>query len=112
MNIFRTVKMQKALEKSQKERELKMCPLCHLKKRKKIGSFYLVHNEFWYDKMATKHDMLITVKHQARLTQKQLLELEKVKRGLYNDYRTFHENFPVAKSIYGHWHAHLLIQKT
>lgn len=111
MHPLRTVEVQKALKKAQKERVLKVCPLCVFKRKKDLGHFILVENEFPYDKIALSHKMLILKRHKPELTGTEKKALESIKRKLAPSYDAYVENSPRTKSISDHWHSHLIVYK-
>lgn len=111
--------MQRRYEKARKANQLSghsCCPMCQCMKLEKIkdcGLFYLAKNEFYYDKVATRHDMIVLKAHKKCLNLIELIVLHFLKKrmegqGTYNHYR---ENFGHQKSIKNHWHAHLILEK-
>ncbi len=76
----------------------------------------IIPNDFPYDAIATKHDMLFTRRKVAfdwsLLTDEELQELMELKKGFINDtYDVFYENLPRGQTLPSHFHLHLLTLK-
>lgn len=71
----------------------------------------IVKNDFPYDKVASRHDMLIPLRHciESNLTSEELREFVQIKRDISDQYDMFLENTnEKTRSIPEHFHLHLL----
>lgn len=86
------------------------CVLCQKPTIKDFTHWRLVPNDFPYDKIADKHDLLITKAHktEAGLTSEEREELIHLKQTELNDtYEYILEPLLSLKSIPDHFHLHL-----
>lgn len=92
-----------------------VCPLCDDDALQRFTYWYIRPNNFPYDAVASKHDLLLPLRHTtgADFTKEELAELEQLKRTVLNDsYQFIFETLPGAKSIPEHFHLHLIAGKT
>ncbi len=86
------------------------CVLCTREPLKRFKYWKIVFNEFPYDRIATRHDMLVPLRHAsgAELNDAERAELEVIKQGYaYKEYRFIIE-VGQTKSMPSHFHLHLL----
>lgn len=90
------------------------CALCEGKALQQFTYWKIMPNAFPYDRIADKHDMLVSLRHaaEAEITPEEWAEYHKLKRAVLNDeYDYLIEATHKAKSIPGHFHIHLLTAK-
>jgi diadenosine tetraphosphate (Ap4A) HIT family hydrolase len=92
------------------------CPLCTATPIKEFTHWVIVKNEYPYDAISIKHDLLLPKRHFRHdgvlnvQEQSELLELKKTY--LDTEYTMLIETLPSSKSIPGHYHLHLIVPKT
>ncbi len=112
---LRTVKMQRKLEEYYRKYP-DTCFICKRKPKRKFKHWKIISNMFPYDKIASRHDMLVPVRHvalESKFTSKEKRELTNIKE-IYlpkMDYDWIVENLPRKKSAFTHLHLHLLKHK-
>lgn len=86
------------------------CYVCTAPAIKTYEGWKKIKNEFPYDEVATKNDMIVPIRHTTErdLTERELREFVKIKEEINNDYDMILENTHKRKSIPGHFHLHLL----
>ena len=85
------------------------CFLCEASRVRDYEYWYITPNNFPYDNVSEKQDMLVIKRHVGRLsdlTVAESIELSDITREL--DYDTIMLNFPDAQSVKGHLHFHLV----
>jgi len=89
------------------------CALCVLPATKMFTFWKIMPNDFPYDNIAKKHDMLVPLRHvtDAELTTDELTEFSHIKASLQNEYDYFLEGTTRNKSIPKHFHLHLIVLK-
>lgn len=90
------------------------CPLCEKEAIQTFMHWRLVQNDFPYDRIAHKHDMLIPKRcvTEADLSPEERAELFELKRGAVNDmYDYLIEALHKKKSIPHHFHIHCITPK-
>ena len=93
----------------------KWCFLC-AETTTKWGYWRVIPNQYPYDNIAEKHDLLTPVRHvatEAELTAEETAELRQIKAHLTQsgEYDVFWWNFPQAQTCPDHLHYHLLLLK-
>jgi diadenosine tetraphosphate (Ap4A) HIT family hydrolase len=88
------------------------CTICE-KDGKRRGEWKIVRNLFPYDRIASKHDLLVPVRHVSEhrlLRQSEITQLQSIKasRSLSEKYSLVLENLGKQRSIKGHFHIHLI----
>ncbi len=85
------------------------CVLCSLFPVHTYKLWKIVPNDFPYDKIAARHDMVIPLRHTSEINEEERLELEEIKKTFINDnYRYILEATHRTKSIPSHYHLHLI----
>ena len=115
MNTFkiktlRTTKTHIDHERYQRTPRFPACYICSAKPVKTYTRWKLIENEFPYDEVATKNDMIVPLRHgtEDELTKEDLREFEEIKKDINDKYDMILENTHKQKSIPGHFHLHLL----
>ena len=96
------------------EQPFASCPLCDKKSVKEFGFWRIVENSFPYDKIAERHDLLLSKSHvkEERIEQQAWYEWQNIKKSYVNDhYDWIVEPTHSGKSIPEHFHLHLLVGK-
>jgi predicted nucleic acid-binding OB-fold protein len=92
----------------------KGCVLCTMETVIVFKYWKIVPNQFPYDKIAVKHDMIVSLRHveEKELTDAEKTELLELKENyLKEHYQFFIEASQKAKSIPEHFHLHLVVVK-
>lgn len=91
----------------------KSCPLCVKTPIKQFKFWKIVVNDFPYDRIAERHDMIVSLRHatEQELTPEERDELYEVKYSNMQEYDIIVEATPQAKSIPTHFHLHLINTK-
>jgi len=76
----------------------------------KEGTFSIVPNEYPYDLITTKHDILIFKKHGKNLSFNDMYDLYLI-LNKQTQYDAVLWNYPHSQSVGGHFHIHLLKYK-
>jgi diadenosine tetraphosphate (Ap4A) HIT family hydrolase len=113
MNKFislRKAKTEIAYRKHQKSPKFPTCYICTAKAQKTYEGWRIIRNEYPYDEIATRNDMLVPLRHTTEndLTEKELREFTKIKEDVNDKYDMIIENTHKRKSIPGHFHLHLI----
>jgi hypothetical protein len=89
------------------------CPLCDEQSIREFVYWRLIPNSFPYDRIAKKHDMLVTKRHvqEQDLTDDEKAELFHIKQNELDEYPYIVEAHQKQKSIPHHFHLHFLIPK-
>jgi len=91
------------------------CRLCEKEPLQTYNYWKLVENGFPYDRVASKHTMLIPKRHAAEdaLTEAELKELKSIKRSdELQHYDVMLETTTSNSNIPDHYHLHLLVAKS
>lgn len=112
---LRFSKTQKKLEKFF-EKGLGGCFICDRLPKNKFKHWKIIRNNFPYDRLASKHDMLTTLRHvslESEFNAGEKAELVAIKEKILPkmDYDWIIENLPRKKSVPKHFHLHLLKHK-
>ncbi len=109
---FRTAAVDKRYARWKKTKGVNgECGLCPKKPLKSFRHWIIVKNDFPYDKIATRHDMILSRRHapEPKLTPQELRELRKIKeRYIHKTYEFIIEATYKKKSIPDHFHLHLI----
>jgi hypothetical protein len=113
MNKFkslRKVETELAYRKYQKTPKFPICYICTAPAIRTYQNWKVIQNEFSYDEVATKNDMIVPLRHttEENLTEEELREFTKIKEDINDKYDMIIENTHKQKSIPGHFHLHLL----
>lgn len=88
------------------------CPLCQLKSVREFKFWRITVDEYPYDMIASKHDMLLPKRHVVsnQLTQEETTELNEIIEGgeLDKDYDVIQKSLNSVSSIPSHTHYHLM----
>lgn len=110
----KTEKKYEKLEAFRENHKLK-CPLCKAKNIKKFKYWKIIKNDFPYDRIASRHDMLVPIRHatEEKLNRKEQAEYKKIKETYLEEssYDYFLEVSQKGKSIPSHFHMHLIVLK-
>lgn len=91
------------------------CPLCHSEPIKMFEHWKIIPNNYPYDLIASKHDMLVTLRHvqEGQFTPEETAELFSIKHTYLppSEYDCILEPTERNKSIPTHCHFHLLVLK-
>lgn len=92
----------------------KFCPLCDKKSIQEYKFWKIVPNDFPYDLIAAKHDMIVPLRHAKEddLTPEEISELKEIKESTLINYEFIIEATNTRKSIPTHFHLHLINTKT
>jgi hypothetical protein len=90
-----------------------VCFICERKPKRKFKFWKIIANIFPYDKIASKHDMLVPMRHislESEFTEKEKKELIVIKEKILPkiDYDWMMEMLPRKKSAPAHFHLHLI----
>ncbi len=91
------------------------CSLCEKESLKTFKHWKVVENLFPYDKIASKHHMLVPLRHvrEDELTAEEMAEIKSIKENFINsEYDWIIEATPKNKSISEHFHIHLIVAKS
>jgi hypothetical protein len=110
VKTLRTLKTHTDYEKYRKTPKFPACYICTAKAIKTYQNWKVIENEFPYDEVATKNDMIVPLRHttEDNLTEQELREFTKIKEDINDKYDMILENTHKRKSIPGHFHLHLL----
>lgn len=90
------------------------CVLCDREPIKAFTYWKMVHNDFPYDRITQKHDILVTLRHVVgcELNSEEKSELEKLKETyLGENYESVLESLQSVMTIPSHFHVHLFVLK-
>ena len=108
---------QKHLESLKRSKiDKKLCPLCEEQSLVKSFKYWkIIRNAFPYDKISSKHDMILPFRHvvENKFNKKELAEFKKIKNNFINksDYNFIIETTLTKKTIPNHFHLHLITLK-
>ncbi len=91
-----------------------VCRLCEKKALKEFKYWKILKNDFPWDLIATKHDILVPKKHatEEKLSLLEIKEFKKIKKNfIEKNYSTIAESTKKHKSIPKHFHVHLILVK-
>ena len=110
VKTLRTLETHTNYEKYQKTPKFPTCYICTAKPIKTYKGWKKIENEFPYDEVATKNDMIVPLRHTIEddLTEEELREFKEIKKDINDKYDMILENTHKQKSIPGHFHLHLL----
>ena len=89
------------------------CVLCERKPLHSFKYWKVITNDFPYDAIASRHDLLVTLQHTTdkQLTPEELQELQEIKTDhISKKYDYMMESMPGNKTIPEHHHLHLINQ--
>jgi diadenosine tetraphosphate (Ap4A) HIT family hydrolase len=109
---LRTNKMTKRKTEYEASAPLDNCAICD-KDGERRGKWKIVPNLFPYDRIASKHDLLVPIRHVSehhllRESEKTQLQSIKASRSLSEKYSLVLENLGKQRSLPGHLHIHLI----
>lgn len=113
--ILRSSKMQSRLEEYYRKYP-DVCFICERKHKNKFKYWKIISNIFPYDKIASRHDMLVPLRHvslESKFNGQEKKELLEIKERYLprQDYDWIIENLPRKKSAPAHFHLHLIKHK-
>jgi hypothetical protein len=88
------------------------CPLCIDPSEREFTHWKILKNNFPYDRIAAVHDLIVPIRHvpEQEITPEEWAEYQQIKKDvLKKSYEYILE--PVAHSIPGHFHLHLIVAK-
>jgi len=90
------------------------CVLCSIKPIRLFTLWKIIPNEYPYDAIADKHDMLVPIRHTNELDIDETLEFEQIVKDLIEEgeYEAIMKNFPKNMTVPAHTHSHLLVFTT
>jgi len=113
-NVFRTDEMITRYSDFKKTAAFKSgCALCNKPALKAFKYWYITKNDFPYDRIAEKHDMIVPFRHtnETGLTLDETAELLSIKQQYLQDYDYLIEAAEQRRSIPKHFHLHLIKSK-
>jgi hypothetical protein len=114
MKNLRTAAVREKYDTYLKTRDpLTPCELCSRTPIKAFTFWKIIPNHFPYDRIATVHDMLIPHRHvkESELIDDERKELLLIKENELGEYQYLIEAAKGHKSIPGHFHLHLIVEK-
>lgn len=85
------------------------CPFCAEDSLYSWEAWKIVKNEFPYDNLAEKHDILTLKAHERDMNNKEYSELKEIKKLKFiGEYDCILENLPHSQSVPEHFHLHLI----
>jgi len=110
VKTLRTLESHAEYERYMKTPKFPKCYICSAKPIKTYKLWRVIENEFPYNEIATKNDMIVPIRHTTEngLTEEELREFTKIKEDINDKYDMILENTHKQKSIPGHFHLHLL----
>ncbi len=110
VKTLRTLKTHAEYERHRKSPKFPECYICSAKAIKTYEKWKVIENEFPYDEVATRNDMIVPLRHTTEdgLTKEELDEFKEIKKDINDKYDMITENTHKRKSIPGHFHLHLL----
>lgn len=112
-----TLRKQESEAKYQSEREARIagrCPMCDALTIEDWKYWKIIKNEYPYDLVAEKHDLLVLKEHTPTISRNAWIELNESKyifEFAPYEYHCIIENLPVRQSVPGHFHYHLIRYK-
>jgi hypothetical protein len=86
-----------------------VCALCRVEAIQTFTYWKLIPNEFPYDKIAKRHDMIVPLRHTADISDDERAELLQLRSSYIDEhYRYIMEATNRTKSIPAHYHLHLI----
>ena len=113
-----TLRLPESEAKYQAEREARTagrCPMCEAPVIEEWKYWKIIKNEYPYDLVAEKHDLLVLKEHSDTITRNAWIELNESKyifEFAPYEYHCVIENMPVRQSVPGHFHYHLIRYKS
>lgn len=109
---LRSNKMRKRKDDYESATQLETCTICE-REGERLGEWKIVPNLFPYDLIASKHDLLVPVRHVSErrlLHNREKAQLESIKSStsLSGEYSLVLENLGEQRSIRDHLHIHLI----
>lgn len=110
VKTLRTLETHKKYGEYRNDPKFPTCYICTAKAIKKYKNWKMIENEFPYDEVSTKNDMIVPLRHTTEngLTEEELREFVEIKEDINDKYDMIMENTHKQKSIPGHFHLHLL----
>jgi len=88
------------------------CVLCKSDTLQQFTHWRIIANDFPYDKIAKRHDMVIPTRHTPDIGEEERLELEEIKKMYINEhYNYIFESVNKQKSVPAHYHLQLILLK-
>lgn len=90
------------------------CVLCRKEAIKAFKHWKIVKNNFPYDRVAEKHDMIVSIRHtpHSELTKEELDELKIIKEEyIQPNYEWILEATRKKQSVPAHFHLHIIVAK-
>ena len=109
-----TLRKPESEAKYQARKRTDECPLCTAPVVEEWKYWRLIRNDYPYDLVAEKHDLLVLKEHSDIITRNAWIELNESKyifEFAPYEYHCVIENLPVRQSVPGHYHLHLLRYK-
>ena len=90
------------------------CVLCAAPALKTFTYWKIIPNDFPYDLIAGRHDLIIPLRHvtEEELTAEELAEYRHIKLHEFGEYQYIIESTLHTKSIPAHHHLHLIVCRT
>lgn len=117
LRSLRTKRLQTKYDNFKNKRKIEenlLCPFCNERPVKTFKNWYILPNAFPYDRIASRHDLLLAKDHctEDSITQEAWDELKTLKKGSINEnYDLIIEPLQKNKSQPNHFHLHLIVQK-
>lgn len=113
VTLLRTLETQRAYEKHMQIKK-STCFMCDYNAPIIADCWKIIPNQFPYDAIAEKHDMLVLASHGNTLgfTEEESLKIMKDFLFKIQGYDAIIENAPANRSVPGHYHLHLIKYKT
>lgn len=107
-----TLRKPESEERYQREKTgVRACPFCKPEKILAEWKYWiLLENDYPYDAVSVKHDLLVLKEHKSEVDRNAWIEFDQSKYAL-TDYHCIIENLPQRQSVPGHFHYHLLRYK-
>ena len=109
LRTWRTDEMEEKYQNEKGERSKNGCPLCSSPAIETFKFWKVILNDFPYDKVASRHDMIVPLRHTSEMNDEERAEFLEIRKTYINDnYRYILEATTRTKSIPTHFHLHLL----
>ena len=109
IDTLRSPQTEELYQKLKEERIKLGCALCRLEAIETYTYWKIIPNEFPYDSIAKRHDMLVPLRHTAELNEEERKEYHVIRNSYVEDnYRYIMEAVNRRKSIPDHYHLHLI----
>lgn len=112
-----TLRLPESEAKYQVERAARIaggCPMCNAPTIEEWKYWKIIRNDYPYDLVAEKHDLLVLKEHTSTISKNAWIEFNERKYALQDDPYAYHsiiENLPVRQSFPAHFHYHLIRYK-